>query len=238
MKVTLIYTRVSTQRQADEGVSLDAQEAECRAYCERHQLGNVEVLRDEGFSGKSLDRPGMQELLRRVAADEVGDVVVTALDRLSRKTTDALGLVGDTFDGTVGFHAVRQAMDTTGPVGKAMVGMLALFNELERDMIAERTREAAAHCFGNGLVFGRTPYGYARGADPQDNTLHRHPEEWPTLESMRARRAAGMTYQTLADELNAAGTPTKMGRRWFAASVRSVLTRKRNGLEPDAEESA
>jgi len=229
-KTTVIYTRVSTQRQADEGVSLDAQEAACRAYCERKQLGDVEVYSDAGFSGKDLKRPALQDLLAKVAAGEVETVLVTKLDRLSRNTAQALTLVSETLDGHTGFVTVEQDIDTTTPMGKAMLGMVAVFAGLERDMVAERTREAAAHCRAEGLSFGPRPFGYRRSSDPADKKLHRHPDEFPVLEGMRAERAAGMTYRAIANGLTERGVPTKTGKAtWYPETVRAVLNRKRNG---------
>lgn len=229
MERTVIYTRVSTEQQASCGVSLAAQEEACRTYAEAHGLGPVEVISDAGFSGRTLDRPGIREVIRRAEAGEIDHCIVYALDRLSRKTSEATKLVGETLNGAVGFHSTSQAIDTSTPGGQAFAGMLAVFSQLESDMVSARTREAAEQCFREGRVFGGTPYGYAVADDGK--TLVPHPDEAPIMERIRRERESGLSYNRIAEGLNADSIPTKRGGRWYSQTVKSVLTRKRNSGE-------
>ncbi len=227
MKTTIGYVRVSTQRQGTEGVSLEAQEAAIRDYCERKGLGEPVVISDTA-SGKDLNRPGIREVIARTEAGEVGHVVVYRLDRLSRKTLDALTLIGEVFDGHTGFHSVKQDLDTSTAQGRFFAGQLVLFAELEREMIAERTREAAGACIAQGKQFGALPYGYKKGEDGK--TLARCEKEWPVVERIRREREE-LSYSKIAAGLNADGIPTKRGGKWYGETVRCLLTRKRNGAD-------
>jgi site-specific DNA recombinase len=91
------YARVSTDEQAREGVSLEAQQSRIRAYAEAKGLALSDILADEGYSGKNLKRPALQELLARCERGEVGAVIVLKLDRLTRQTRHLLSMVEDVF---------------------------------------------------------------------------------------------------------------------------------------------
>ncbi|MFQ5946913.1 MAG: recombinase family protein, partial [Anaerolineae bacterium] len=139
---TIGYVRVSTEEQAREGVSLDAQEAALTAYAQFHNLSLTYVIRDAGASGKDLRRPGIQELLGLVQAEEVHTLLVYRLDRLSRRTRDLLELV-ERFEGAgVSLHSIHEHLDTQTAVGRFVLRTLASLAEMERDLVVERTREA------------------------------------------------------------------------------------------------
>ncbi len=112
------YARVSTDEQAREGVSLDAQRSRIRAYCEAKDLELVDLLTDDGISGKTLDRPALRELVARCERGEVRNVVVVKLDRLTRRTRDLLALVDDLFLARqIELHSVSESLDTSTPHG-------------------------------------------------------------------------------------------------------------------------
>src|SRR5213080_3659294 len=110
------YVRVSTEEQVREGLSLDAQRARILAACALHGLTPAEVLVEAGESGRTLDRPQLQQLLDRVRAGQVGAVVVTKLDRLTRRTRDLLELVEDVFKPHgVELVSLSEQLDTRTP---------------------------------------------------------------------------------------------------------------------------
>lgn len=224
---TIGYIRVSTQRQAESGVSIDAQREAIAGYCQAKALGKPEFVTDDGYSGKSLNRPGVQEVIRRAQAGEVDHVVVYALDRLSRRTRDVLEVVANVFDGRVGFSSIREDVNTTGAMGKFVLTLMGALAELERGLISERTLEAAAECRRQGRRWGQVPFGYAVGDNGK--ALVEDPTEFAVLERIRSERASGTSYDRIAKGLNADGIATKTGGRWFAQTVKSVLTRKING---------
>src|SRR4051794_5751627 len=109
------YARVSTAEQADNGHGLDAQEAAIRTECGRRGWVLLEVVRDEGISGRDLDRPGVRTVLERIAAGEAGALVVAKLDRLSRSLVDCVSVFAWFRDVDAGLVALDLGVDTTTP---------------------------------------------------------------------------------------------------------------------------
>lgn len=138
MRVAL-YLRVSTQEQAKEGYSIGEQESRLRSYCKAMLWEIYKVYVDPGYSGGDTNRPGLQDLIRDVEAGLIDKVVVYKLDRLSRSQLDTLFLIEKTFltNGT-DFVSMSENFDTSTPFGRAMIGILAVFAQLEREQIKER----------------------------------------------------------------------------------------------------
>ena len=140
-KITAVYVRVSTDAQFEEGYSIDAQEEKLRQWCRLKDYTNVEVYQDGGWSGSNLDRPAMKKLISDITCRRVGRVVVYKLDRLSRSQKDTLFLLEEVFiPYDVEFYSLNENFDTSTPYGKAMIGILSVFAQLERENIRERTR--------------------------------------------------------------------------------------------------
>ncbi len=113
------YARVSTDEQAREGVSLEVQQQRIRAYALAKDLELMDVLTDDGISGKTLERPALREVLQRCERGEVGHVVVVKLDRLTRRTRDLVALVDDLFLARhIELHSVSESLDTSTPHGR------------------------------------------------------------------------------------------------------------------------
>ena len=203
------YTRVSTQEQATEGMSLDAQASRVRAWAEATGAEVVEVVRDEGVSGTKLlaERPGgrrIADLLdaRRPAADAV---VVVRMDRLGRDAAEQLALLKRFRAGKVGLVAIAQQIDLATPHGRAMAQIGAVFAELERSLIAERTAEALTELRQQGRAWNHAPFGW----DAVDGHLLANPTEQESLDRIRKLRADGVSYHRVAAILDAEGRATK-----------------------------
>lgn len=217
------YTRVSTAEQASEGLSLDAQEARIRTWCEASGAELVEVVREQGISGTKLltERPGGRHIAhlldaRRPKADAV---VVVRMDRLGRDAAEQIALLKRFRSGKVGLVAIAQQIDLATPHGRAMAQIGAVFNELERALIAERTTEALAQLRSEGKAWNHAPFGWRT----MDGRLVRDEDEQDTIDRARKLRASGLGYLRIAQALNAEGRSTKRGGPWQAMSVRSVL---------------
>lgn len=161
MKVGL-YLRVSTVDQAKEGYSIGEQEARLRDYSKAMQWEIHRVYVDPGYSGGNIDRPGLQELIKDVEAGILDKVVVYKLDRLSRSQYDTLFLIQKVFlPNDCDFVSMTENFSTGSPLGRAMIGFLAVFAQLEKDRINERMvmgKDARAKL---GLWNGGTePIGY------------------------------------------------------------------------------
>lgn len=217
------YCRVSTVEQATEGQSLGAQENRIRAWCEAQDAELVEIIRDEGVSGTKLlgERPNgrrVSHLLdaRRPSADAV---VVVRMDRLGRDAAEQIALLKRFRSGKVGLVAIAQQIDLATPHGRAMAQIGAVFNELERALIAERTIEALSELRSQGKAWNHAPFGW----DAVDGHLRENHSEQKTLARTTELRDSGLGYLKIAQILNDEGRPTKRGGPWQAASVRSVL---------------
>lgn len=158
-----IYIRVSTQEQV-ENYSIESQQERLEAFCKAKGWSIYDTFLDPGFSGASMDRPGLQRLLKEI--NNIDVVVVYKLDRLSRSQRDTLTLIEDHFlKSRVEFVSVTETLDTSTPFGKAMIGILSVFAQLERETIAERMRMGHIKRAEEGYrVMGGDydPAGYAR----------------------------------------------------------------------------
>jgi len=224
------YIRVSTREQADEGVSLAAQRLKVEAYATFKGLNLVDVVVDAAVSaGKPLaTRPGGARLLAAVATGEAEAVIACKLDRLFRDAADCL-TVTRTWDGAgVALHLLDMGIDTSTAMGRAFLTMAAAFAELERNVIGERTRDGLAQVQRAGGTLGAEALGWERGEeiDADGRRVCREVEgELAAVGRIVELRAAGATYQAIADDLTAAGIPTKRGGRWYPATVRNVAKR-------------
>lgn len=158
-----IYIRVSTQDQV-ENYSIEVQRERIRAYCTAKGWDIYDEYIDGGYSGSNLDRPDIKRLLNDLKKIDV--VVVYKLDRLSRSQRDTLELIEEHFlKNKVDFVSITETLDTSTPFGKAMIGILSVFAQLERETIAERMRMGHIKRAENGLRGNGGDYdpaGYTR----------------------------------------------------------------------------
>jgi site-specific DNA recombinase len=158
-----LYVRVSTEAQREEGYSIEAQKEMLEAYCKTKQIRSYEFYIDGGFSGSTVDRPELQRLIQDVETGEVNCVVVYKLDRLSRSQKDTLYLIEDVFNPHgADFVSLNENLDTSTPIGRAMLGIMSAFAQLERETIFERTRMGMRERVKSGLWMGggKIPFGY------------------------------------------------------------------------------
>ncbi|MBQ9530970.1 MAG: recombinase family protein [Eubacterium sp.] len=171
-EITAIYVRVSTKFQAEEGHSIPAQLEKLHSFCEIKGWDNIKDYVDGGFSGSSLNRPNIQQLILDVEAGLIKRVIVFKLDRLSRSQKDVMYLIEDVFEKNgVSFSSLNENLDTSTPMGKAFIGILSVFAQLERENIYLRTRIGLTEIIKQGYWRGggTTPYGY--DYDPSQKIL-------------------------------------------------------------------
>jgi DNA invertase Pin-like site-specific DNA recombinase len=163
---TIAYLRVSTDKQADRGVSLDAQRAKVHAYAELYDLDLAEVIVDAGESAKSLDRPGLKRALAMLKAEEAEALLVVKLDRLTRSVVDLGTLVERYFaPGKAALLSVGEQIDTRSAAGRLVLNVLASVSQWEREAIGERTATAMQYKAKQGeYTGGQAPYGRRVGA--------------------------------------------------------------------------
>ena len=221
------YIRVSTDEQATEGVSLDAQEATLRSYCAMRGLELAEVVVDAGVSaGKPLStRDGGAHLLDLVKRGKVQAVVTYKLDRLFRDASDCLQVTAAWDKAGVALHLVDlggQSVDTSSAMGRFFLTIMAGAAELERNVIRERTAAAMAYK-ATRLEYtgGATPYGWTLDADGVH--LVANEAEQAIIAAAKTLREQGLSLRKVGEELAAEGMLPRSGGEWHAKTVRDLL---------------
>jgi len=220
-----VYCRVSTQEQAEsDHYSLANQEQRCREYIKHKSWQLVKVLKDVA-SGKSAQRESYQELLRAIREQRVDVVVVYRLDRLSRSVVDIYNVLELFRSRDVGFVSVQEAFDTTTAMGRAMLGVAAVFAQLTREMISENTKDGIARRAQSGKYVGAgwsSPYGY-RLVDGLLEVVETEAEVVRRIFRMYTERGWGPGK--IAAVLNQEGVPTRLGKsgQWRSVSATKIL---------------
>lgn len=219
------YIRVSTDEQAEHGISLDAQKTRLISYCKSQGWDICKFYHDDGYSGKNLERPHMQQLIQDCINKKIQVVAVLKLDRLSRRQRDVLHLLEDIFEANgVGFKSVTEPFDTTTPFGKAAIGMMAVFAQLERETIVERVKIAKKEAATQGRYMGGLlSYGYEY--DIATKTVSVVESEANIVKFIFNEYRKGIQgYQGVADSLNIKHIdPPRGAKDWGRGTIRMML---------------
>lgn len=221
MKLAVIYIRVSTARQADEGVSLEAQLERARSWCKFNGYEVNSEYRDSGISGKNMTaRPGLNQAIEKACQFKAA-LVVYSLSRLARSTKDALSISERLSKAGADLVSLTENIDTTTAAGKMIFRMLAVLAEFERDVISERTKTALRYKKQNGeRTGGHVPYGFTAAPDGK---LVRSPEEQKIIAEMSRARAIGWSDRKIAERFNASGISAKAGGKWSGKVIGRIL---------------
>ncbi len=222
-KMAVGYVRVSTSMQADDGLSLDAQRAAIEHYCSSHDLRLIKIYSDVESGGKA-DRAGLAEALK-IRADVF---VVLKFDRLSRSIKHFCQLYEDYFSSRTELVAIREAIKLDSALGRALVSILLVFAQMEREATGERTRESIAHIRKQGFHFGKVPYGSTAVPAP-DNPRYRVLVENPAEQSVLAVIKGMVEVETgliqIADHLNGERIAPPQGQVWTKSLVYNLKRR-------------
>lgn len=204
------YIRVSTEDQAREGVSLEAQERKIRSWWELSGEGRELLLfRDEGISGSRMDRPGLEAAI--AACGEGGALVVYSLSRLARSTRGTIELAERLERAGCELVSLSEKIDTSSAAGKMVFRLLAVLAEFERDLTSERTSAALAHLRTQGRRYSRFPEA---------------PRE--VAERIVELRDQGLSLRAVGARLMAEGVrPVGGGSTWHPKVVASTERRAR-----------
>ncbi len=221
MKQAIGYIRVSTEKQADKGVSLEAQQAKIEHWCKANGYELLKVYVDAGISGKRMDT--RKELLAALASLKKGMALVSySLSRLARSTKDLIEISELVAKKKGDLVSLSESIDTTTAAGKMMFQMLAVLSEFERNLTAERTSGALQHKKATGQKYtNQTPYGF----EAIEGRLVQVQQEAEVVAEIQSARAGGSTLQAIANSLNGRGIPTKTGKQWAPATIHLLLKR-------------
>jgi len=220
VKRAALYIRVSTLEQAQEGYSVGEQKERLIAYCKAKDWLIADIYVDGGYTGSNLKRPGIQKLISET--DKFEMVLVYKLDRLSRSQRDTLYLIEEVFrPNDVDFISMQESFDTSTPFGKAMIGLLAVFAQLEREQIKERTWMGRVARAKTGLYHGggNIPIGY----EYSDGKLVINPYEAEQVKKIYEWYLSGLSLKAITERLQNEGYTNKYSSYNSWSSVRNIL---------------
>jgi len=209
------YIRVSTEEQANEGVSLDNQRHKIEAYCDIYNHELVEIIEDAGQSAKNTNREGFQRLLSLTSSRRPGidGLIIYKLDRMFRNAEEALRHSSLWDKRNIALISVQEQLDTKSAMGRFFFTLLAAVGEMERNVISERTADALAHKKKNGhKLGGDMPFGFDLENSNGIKKLKPNPTEQDAIRLARMLRKQGMTYQIIANEFEIRHITTKHGK--------------------------
>lgn len=218
-----IYARQSIDKK--DSVSIEAQ----IEYCRRYSDGAPEVFQDKGFSGKNTKRPAFRRLMDAVEAGQISKIIVYRLDRFSRSIADFSLIWAKLEQHGVEFLSVTENFDTSSPMGRAMLNIVLVFAQLERETTAERVRDNYQHRFALGAwPGGPAPYGYS--------LTKIHDESGRLTPSLSANDFAPIVHRifeayaqenaslrSVALSLNADGIPGPKRKTWDNVTLSRIL---------------
>lgn len=232
------YIRVSTDKQAESGLSLEAQDSKIREYCKLYDHELVHVYVDEGASAKTLERPQLKQMLSQLHMWEADAVIVTKLDRMTRSVRDLDQLISEYFgpDGDYDLVSIGEQIDTSNAAGRMVLNILMSVSQWEREAIGERTSAAMQAKKARGERVGAIPYGWTevRG----ETILRRDMKEQRVINHIRQslRMADEMdgtrpSLRVLAQDLNDLGYTNRSGRPFHPQTISNII----NQIEAEDE---
>ena len=216
------YVRVSTDKQADDGVSLEAQEVKLRAYAELYDIELVTIIVDAGVSAKSLERPGLARAFGMLEAGQADALLVAKLDRLTRSVSDLGWLVeAERVGGRWTLLSVADSIDTRSAAGRLVLNVLGSVSQWERETIAERTSAAMQHKRSRGEYLGGkgAPYGYTS----TPSGIVQDKAEQRIIRAARRLHKGGRSLRGVAAELERRGMLSRSGRPFAAVQVQRMV---------------
>jgi len=222
IKTAIGYIRVSTERQAQNGVSLDAQRDRIQAWANLNGFTLAAVHVDQGISGGKLtNRPAAQRAIAEACKHKAA-FVVYSLSRLARSTKNVIEISERLHRAGADLVSLSESIDTTSAAGKMVFRMLAVLAEFESDLISERTTTAMQHLkHQNRRISGWLPYGFDLGPDGEH--LAENVGEQKTIAVIQRQHDSGWSMRAIADALNRRGVSAKQGGRWSHVGVFRVL---------------
>lgn len=198
-----LYVRVSTTSQLEEGYSIEEQKAKLESYCDIKDWHIYKVYTDGGFSGSTTERPALEQLIKDAQSKLFDTVLVYKLDRLSRSQKDTLYLIEDIFlKNNIEFVSLLENFDTSTPFGRAVIGLLSVFAQLEREQIKERMQlgKLGRAKAGKSMMWAKTSYGYDYNKDTGSMTINEY--EALAVKEIFTSYLAGMSITKLRDKIN------------------------------------
>lgn len=217
-----IYVRVSTEIQSTEGYSIDGQINQIKEYCQFHHFEVTDIYADRGISGKSMNRPELQRMLKDANEGHIDCVMVYKTNRLARNTSDLLKIVEDLHKQNVEFFSLSERMEVNTSSGKLMLQILASLSEFERNNIVENVFMGQTRRAQEGYYQGNLPLGYDKIPDNK-HELMINQHEANIVKYIFESYAKGHGYRKITNALNHKGYITKKGNPFSINSITYIL---------------
>ena len=216
------YVRVSTEEQAKSGLGREAQIKKIKAYCDLYNAELIDIIIDNGVSGKTLNRDGLNKIIKMFQENTVDGVVVAKLDRLTRSVSD-MGLLVNKIFKNKELISVSENIDTRTASGRLVLNVLVSVAQWERETIVERTKDALKAKRERGeKTGGDIPFGY----DVLNGKLIYNDEEQKVINYIKRLRKKGYGYKRIANMLNNKGLKTKKGKSFSHMQVKRIIERE------------
>ena len=214
-----IYTRVSTEDQAKEGFSLDAQLEKLRSYCKARdwQIGGEYI--DDGYSGRNVKRPAYNRMMDEL--DKWDTILVIKMDRIHRNSKNFMLMMEHLKKENKEFVSMTESLDTSTAMGRFVMDIIQRIAQLESEQIGERVyvgMEQKART-GSGVLGFNIPYGY----DYKDGKLLKNQEETRIVKAIYSWYSEGKSLGEIAKMLNNGNIPTKKGGVWSKKTISVIL---------------
>ena len=220
------YIRVSTDKQAEYGTSLEAQESQIKQYALAHGYDLKRNYIDGGFSAKNMERPAFKELFAEVEAGRIDLVIVCKIDRLTRSARDFYNFIEDYVSSEkVNIVSIGDGLNTLNPISRVLIPLLVSIGQIERHQTAERVKRSIAFIREQGGHYGKVPYGYHTEGEGKIKHLVPNPEEQAHIADMARLYNAKKSFAEIADYLNAQGVKPRQIQVWTENAVYELLIR-------------
>lgn len=220
----LLYIRVSTNRQVDEGYSLDEQEKALIRFAMQkgYEVPDEYLIRENGRSGRHVKtRPGFQKVLEIVENKGCDAVIVHSLSRFARSVKDTIVAIEKMKEKGVEFISLKEEIDTRTANGKLFLNILASFAQFYSDQLSDRITEAHRYAEERGGKLGQEPFGFKRD---KDKMLVEDEREQKIIRMVRGLNKKGWTYQEICDTLMERNVANKAGNvKWFPSQIQKMV---------------
>ncbi len=221
-KSIALYCRVSTDEQAHEGISLEEQQVRLTSYCASQgwDQEGVHLYIDDGYSGKNLHRPALERFLMDLERLSFSRLLVTKLDRLSRRLLDLLSLIDLLERRGVSLVSTSEAFDTATPSGRLTLQVLGAVAEFERERIRERVVDNMTHAAKSGKWLAKPPYGYQLA----EKALVELPQEAEVVRRIFSLYTEDqLGFFQIAKQLNEEGVASREKKGWSSNMIKKIL---------------
>jgi site-specific DNA recombinase len=213
------YIRVSTDMQAEKGTSLENQVDRIKEFAESRGFVLEDIYADAGFSGKNTNRPGFQDMMKRINKGGVSALIVWHSTRFARNLRDFINHMADLEKKKIKFYSIEEP-EMSGSSGKAMRNLMAVFAEYQSDVTGEYTRSVKNNLKKNSKVYCAFP---PLGFKHQDGQLVRDPKQMEMVETIVTLKAEGLSLRQIANHFNSQGIKGSKSGKFYASTIQKIL---------------